>query len=92
MKKKIALIVMLCVFATVLVGCSTYENAKAPNYKDYGGYFTVLKEWYADDMGQCKILFADDTHVMYFYFDGTYTSGLTPLYNTDGTLQIYKGE
>ena len=93
MKKKIILILVFCLIATLLCGCSTsYENVTTPTYKDFGGYFSVLKEWDDHYMGECKILYADDTHVMYFYFDGNYTSGLTPLYNADGTLQIYEGE
>lgn len=93
MKKKISLVFVLCLMVIMLCGCSTsYENAAAPAYKDLGGYFSVLKEWDDSYMGKCKILYADDSHVMYFYFDGNYTSGLTPLYNADGTLQIYEGE
>ena len=92
MKKKIALILILCLMVTMLCSCSTsYENAVTPTKKDFGNYFSVLKEW-NDYMGKCKIIYANDTHVMYFYFDGNYTSGLTPLYNADGTLQIYEGE
>lgn len=95
MKKKIILIIMLCVLATVLAGCCssvTYESAAKPAYKDFGGYFNVIQEWHDDNMGACKILYADDTHVMYFYFDGNYTGGLAPLYNADGTVKIYEGE
>lgn len=95
MKKKIALILILCIVATLLCGCSStsYNEAKTSDtYVFSSGYFTILKEWYADDMGYCKILYANDTHVMYFYFDGAYTSGITPLYNADGTLQIYEGD
>lgn len=94
MKKKIYLVFVLCLMAFMLCGCSaSYEDATISTYnEDFGGYFSVLKEWRDSYMGNCKILYADDTHVMYFYFDGHYTSGLTPLYNADGTLQIYEGE
>ena len=93
MKKKIYLAIILCLVTAMLYGCSTpYENATTPTDKDFGGYFSILKEWNDFYMGECKILYADDTHVMYFYFDGDYTSGLTPLYNADGTLQIYEGD
>lgn len=92
MKKKIILVLVLCIMTAMLCGCSaSYENAATPTDKDYGGYFSVLKEWH-DSMGNCKILYADDTHVMYFYFDGSYTGGITPIYNADGTLQIWEGE
>ena len=94
MKKKIALILVLCAITTMLCGCSTsYDEAKTSDtYTFSDGYFTVIKEWHSDNMGECKILYADDTYVMYFYFDGNYTGGVTPLYNADGTLQIWEGE
>jgi len=93
MKKKITLVLVLCVMTAMLCGCSTsYENAATTTDKDYGGYFSVLKEWHDFRIGNCKILYANDTRVMYFYFDGSYTGGITPLYNADGTLQIWEGE
>ena len=46
----------------------------------------------ADD-GQDKVfVYANDTKVMYFIVSGSSTFGITPLYNTNGTLQIYEGE
>lgn len=91
--KKITLILVLCAMATMLCSCSSsYENATTITNKDFSGYFSVLKEWKDSYMGECKILYANDTCVMYFYFDGSYTGGITPLYNGDGTLQIYEGK
>lgn len=94
MKKKICLVFAFCLIAIVLCSCSaSYEDATISTYKeDFGGYFSILKEWLDPYMGDCKIIYADDTHVMYFYFDGSYTSGITPLYNADGTLQVYEGD
>lgn len=48
MKKKIALILVLCTIATVLCSCSStsYDEAKASDtYAFSNGYFTVIKEW-----------------------------------------------
>lgn len=55
------------------------------------GYFTTIKEWnsYSD---KYRIIYANDTKVLYFVKSSTYTFGITPLYNADGTLQIYDGE
>ena len=95
MKKKIALILILCAMTSMLCSCSTvsYDKAIEDSGKTrLGGYFTVLKEWDDSYMGKCKILYADDSHVMYLFIDGYRSYALTPLYNADGTLQIYKGE
>ena len=93
MKKKIALILFLCIMAISLCGCSsTYNTAVTYNHKNPNEYFSVYKKWRDPKMGDCEILYANDTDVMYFCFDGAYTGGITPLYNADGTLQIYEGE
>ena len=94
MKKKIALALVLCAMATILCGCSniSYDEAIKYNGKtQLGGYFTVIKEWTYDS--ECYYtVYANDTHVIYLLIDGYRSYALTPLYNADGTLQIYKGE
>lgn len=95
MKKKIALILILCIAVTMLCSCSSsYEEANTnPNNYLSRGYFTVIKSW---DSGVGYpieyIVYANDTKVMYYVFRGNYIGGITPLYNADGTLQIYEGE
>lgn len=93
MKKKI--ITGLSIFAlvlstTIFSGCADDSYSKEQNltqstYKGFAdGYFTTVKEW--GEFGKYKIVYANDTKVMYF-ISGTF--GITPLYNADGTLQIY---
>ena len=89
MKKKIALILVLYVMATILCGCSSsYEEANTnPNYCFGKGYFTVIKEWDGGiNFPLERIVYANDTGVMYYIFTDGYTSGITPLHNADGTL------
>ena len=38
------------------------------------------------------MVYAKDTHVKYMIVIGHYRAAITPLYNADGTLQIYEGE
>ena len=47
MIKKIALVLVLCVVAAMLCGCSTsYEEANINNRDDFSaGYFTTIKQW-----------------------------------------------
>ena len=95
MKKKIVLVLILCAIATMLCGCSTsYEeaNMNPDNYLSKG-YFTVIKEWDGGvNFPLEQIVYANDTGVMYYVYAYGYRGGITPLYNADGTLQIYKGE
>jgi hypothetical protein len=75
-----------------LVSCSgvSYEDADTEQGDMFNGYFTVVKEWSEYGVGY-YILYAKDTGVMYFYFCSGYGHGITPLYNADGTLQVYEG-
>lgn len=95
MKKKIALVLVLCAIATVLCSCSStsYDEAKTSDmYNFSNGYFTVIKEW-GDTLHSIEaIIYANDTGVMYYIFSKGYQGGITPLYNADGTLQIYEGK
>lgn len=95
MKKKIALVLVLCAMVAMLCGCSTsYEeaNTNPDNYLSKG-YFTIIKSWDGGiDYSTEYIVYANDTKVMYYVFRGAHTGGMTPLYNADGTLQIWEGE
>lgn len=42
--------------------------------------------------GNYTIVYANDTKVKYFICSGYNQYGITPLYNADGTLQVYDGE
>lgn len=86
--KKIILILCACL---LLTGCGTnYEDAEDKSEKAGGGYFTAIKEWNDDDAGVYKIVYANDTGVKYLIYDGIYEAAITPLYNTDGSLQLYE--
>lgn len=96
MKKKIVLILVLCTIALVLCSCSStsYDEAKVSDtYAFSNGYFTVIKEWDGGvNFPLERIIYANDTGVMYYVYAYNYYGGITPLYNADGTLQIYEGE
>lgn len=90
MKKKflsmmIALSIVLC-----LTGCgTTYEEAVGQGKDNFaGGYFTVISKW--GPASNYYIVYANDTKVKYFVNSSGYRWGITPLYNADGTLQIYE--
>lgn len=89
MKKFLLLIItVLC-----LSGCSEEQGHPNKNDNTYreqfaGGYFTVLEKWDRSNY----IVYANDTKVKYFFKYGGSVLGITPLYNADGSLQIYEGE
>lgn len=94
MKKKLIALLVMCLLLLSLVGCSvTYQEATSENNgEDFcAGYFTTIIEWH-DDMGIYLIVYANDTNVKYMVVKSGYKFGITPLYNTDGTLQIYDSE
>ena len=93
--KKFCLALVLILLVATLCGCSsaTYNEAKTSNmYSFSNGYFTVIKEWGDTLHSVERIAYANDTGVMYYIFSKGYQGGITPLYNADGTLQIYEGK
>ena len=97
MKKRIVSVALSVVMVVCLVGCgTTYQEAagqtESNSATDYGnGYFTVITKW-KNATGTYRIVYANDTKVKYLTIIGGGGSrfGITPLYNADGTLQIYE--
>lgn len=92
MKKRLLIVALAVVMAVCLTGRgTTYQEAtgqtESNSSGDFGnGYFTVIAKW-----DGYQIVYANDTKVKYLIFDsGIYRFGITPLYNADGTLQIYE--
>ena len=81
---KIKALIGVAVTSVILSGCGmpTVENTeKAPTY------FIKISHEYCGD-----IVYDTRTGVEYWMSDGSYNHGtLTPLYNADGSLMIYKG-
>lgn len=83
-------ILTLALSTTVFTGCANNPYSKKQDltqstHKGFAdGYFTIVKEW--GEFGKYKIVYANDTRVIYFVSSHL---GITPLYNADGTLQIY---
>lgn len=93
--KKIIVLLVVCILGLSLVSCSdrmSYEEARTEHEDVFNGYFTLIKEWRSDTGAYYRIVYANDTGVMYFVFSSGYQGGMTPLYNADGTLQIYDEE
>lgn len=95
MKKKLIALLIMYLFLLSLVGCGkSYQESSTKPSDDYigKGYFTTVKQWGGGMEYEYSIVYANDTKVMYFIMLGGSTFGITPLYNADGTLQIYDGK
>lgn len=91
---------MICIAAISLMACfactacgTTYQEAISEEYATddslCGNYFTIITE--QDDASEYyKIVYAKDTKVKYLIIVSGYKFGITPLYNADGTLQVYE--
>lgn len=94
MKKKILTSLLVLVLSVSCVGCGpTYQEVTGQvesNNKSFAdGYFTIITEW----GNNCYyIVYANDTKVKYFVKWSSHNFDITPLFNADGTLQIYEGE
>ena len=91
MKRRVLVLLMVSTLLLCASCGTTYAEAEDINKNtNYGnGYFTVVTEW--DDGGGhiYRIVYANDTKVKYLILSGGNRYGITPLYNSDGTLQVY---
>jgi hypothetical protein len=91
MKKILCLLLTICLILT-LVGCGdSYSEATYKGDEMFAnGYFTIIKEWGSTSDTIYRLMYANDTKVIYFYMNSGYGKDITPMYNADGTLQIYE--
>lgn len=89
--KRLLLLLLACLMLLLLTGCGKdYQEAITHNTPDIGrGYFNTIKQWGGIDSDWYYIIYANDTKVMYLIITGGHRLGITPLYNADGTLQVY---
>ena len=84
--KMIAIIgIMLSLTACTIKYSESIANE--PLNIDYlEGYFTIIYQWNSYN----KIVYANDTKVKYLVIEKSSSIAITPLYNADGSLQIYE--
>lgn len=95
MKKQLLIVALAVVIAVCLAGCgTTYQEATGQTESNASGdfgnwYFTKITKW-EDTYSNYYIVYANDTKVKYLVMSAQARSGITPLYNADGTLQVYE--
>lgn len=84
--KKILLLATTLAAVLAMTGCT--DLAKEDTVK-VGDYIDMRRVCSSMDE---QIFYDNNTGVMYYQYNLTrYKCGLTPIYNTDGTLKIYEG-
>lgn len=92
MKKKtlaVALGLILC-FGMGITGCT--KGDIEPESSILGNKYIDLVTIYKDDGHNTEVLYDKNTKVMYFLKRSGYQFGITPIYNSDGTVKLYDGE
>lgn len=90
-KNKIVLLLACLVLCLSFASCGRdYNNADESAKSVGGGYIVQISEWKDFNLGGFAIVYAKDTRVKYLIWYNTYKGGITPLYNADGSLQVYE--
>lgn len=97
MNKFLKMIILTCCIATFLVACTSVDSeSKEINDQEFVG---ITADMWLDDNDYyiCKysIIYDSKTKVKYLIVADTPNGdggGITPLYNADGTLQLWEGE
>lgn len=92
MKKKITATIFALGLCVSMSGCS--DDRTSGNQVEYG-YFIELEH-----SGDMTIAYDRETKVKYYIYDyengigdnRVHCFGMTPIYNADGSLQVYEGE
>ena len=90
MKKRIIIISLLITMIFLLSSCKTTTTTYEDGEKTKFYQFVVIEEKNNVDEGILYIVYDKDTKVMYYIIINSYKCGITPIYNTDGTIKIYE--
>lgn len=90
MKKKILAVVLGLTLCFGMTGCT--KGDIEPESSRLANKYIDLVTIYKDDNHNTKVLYDKNTKVMYFVKWSGYQFGITPIYNSDGTVKLYDGE
>ena len=92
MKKIIAFILLIIVFAVMLSSCDLNQPVASSSNTNYR-FVKVIDEYDTDDSGMnynnCYVFVDKQTGVMYLFVVNGSHGGMTVLLNADGTPMIY---
>lgn len=90
MKKKILAVVLGLTLCFGMTGCT--KGDIEPESSRLANKYIDLVTIYKDDNHSTKVLYDKNTKVMYFVIWSGYQFGITPIYNSDGTVKVYDGK
>ena len=90
MKKKILAVVLGLTLCFGMTGCA--KGDIEPESSRFANKYIDLVTIYKDDNCITQVLYDKNTKVMYFVKCSGYQFGITPIYNSDGTVKLYDGE
>ena len=90
MKRKILAVALGLTLCFGMTGCT--KGDIEPESSRLANKYIDLVTIYKDDNHNTKVLYDKNTKVMYFVIWSGYQFGITPIYNSDGTVKLYDGE
>ena len=90
MKKKILAVMLGLTLCFGMTGCT--KGDIEPESRCLANKYIDLVTIYKNDDYRTKVLYDKNTKVMYFVQWSNYQFGITPIYNSDGTVKLYDGE
>ena len=90
MKKKILVVALALVLCFGMTGCT--KGDIEPESSCLANKYIDLVTIYKDDKYGIEVLYDKNTKVMYFVKWSDYQFGITPIYNSDGTVKLYDEE
>ncbi len=90
MKKKILAVALVLTLCFGMTGCT--KGDIEPESSCLANKYIDLVTIYKNDDYRTKVLYDKNTKVMYFVQWSNYQFGITPIYNSDGTVKLYDGE
>ena len=88
MKKKILIVALALVLCFGMTGCT--KGDIEPESSRLANKYIDLVTIYKGKQGT-EVLYDKNTKVMYFMVWGAEQFGITPIYNSDGTVKLYDG-
>ena len=91
MKKKILALTLSLALCLGVTGCSSQQSNIEPPENDINKYIdlVVISEDNTSVWGITEVAYDRNTGVMYFVKRSVYQFGISPIYNSDGTVKLY---
>ena len=90
MKKKIIAVTLGLALCFGMTGCT--KGDIEPESSSLANKYIDLVTIYKDNNCNTEVLYDKNTKVMYFVKHTDYQFGITPIYNSDGTVKLYDEE